>query len=279
MEEAPFSPDIEQFKKAVEVGDTNKIYFDPEHPEAVIRIPIDQEAVFLEDDPKLIKIAEKIYKRIGEMGKDLDIHIAPHQFIIAKETSDGPIKPMQIAKKIEGHHLVPIDSENQKTLDSLNRIVKLAFKYLSWIESSKPRAVVTDIFRPDQYIASQGETHDKLTLVDVEPRLKEREWGVSMLETEISNVVAPLRDTAYNETFNQFVRYVLQSIKRDRTQTHKISLLNIIVNFPDFYQQMAGDYLAERETSVSTEFADKMRNTPLIINKELLNKFGVVNTK
>lgn len=275
MNETPFSPKIQPLKKAVEVGDTNQIYYDPDHPESVIRIPTDKEAKFLKNDPKLINIAEKIYKRLGDLGKALDIDIALHQFILAKETSDGPVKPMLLAKKIEGHHLVPIDRNNPETLEALDRIVKLGFKYLDWIDSNKPRSIVTDIFRPDQYLAHPGKTHEKLTLIDIEARLKDRESGIRFIENELSNVVGPLRDTNYNDTFCKFVHYVLKKLKRNPGDRSMSGLLQIIINFPEVYRQMSDDFLAGREINVSQKIKERIHNTPLIINKEVLRKFGI----
>ncbi len=60
MSELPFSPDIETFAKPAEMGLTNDMYYDPEHPEVIIRIPKDQEARFLENDPKRIGLAKLV---------------------------------------------------------------------------------------------------------------------------------------------------------------------------------------------------------------------------
>lgn len=274
MNELPFSPEIRPFIKPVEVGDTNKIYYDPNHPGGLIRVPTDKEAKLLEADPKLIQVAEKIYRRLEEMGESLDI--APHQFILAKETSDGPVKPMLLAERIDGSHLVPIDKNNPKTLEALSRIVQLGLKYLNWIESNKPRSVVTDIFRPEQYLAHPGETHDKLTLIDIEPRLKNRDLGVMMVEFEIGMVVGPLRDSAHNDIFFKYMHHALRSLKHNPDYIQMAGVINSIINAPELYQQMSDNFLAGRETGVfSQRINDRLRNNPLIITRGLLKRFGI----
>lgn len=276
MEELPFSPEIKTFEKPIEVGDTNKIYYDPNHPESVIRVPTDEEARFLENEPALIGIAEKIYGQLGEMGKSLDIEIAPHQFILAKETGDGPIKPMLIEKRIEGRHLVPIDRNDPETLDAISRIAQLGFKYLDWIDTNKPQEVVTDIFRPEQYLAHPGNEREILTLIDVEPRLKDSDYGVMSISQTLGMLVCPLRDSSYNETFNQFMQYAIKSLKQNRNDNHLTSLIHIIINFPEIYERMSDDLLNNKETSpFSTEINERIRNTPLVINREILAKFGI----
>ncbi|MBI2121997.1 MAG: hypothetical protein HYT98_02640 [Candidatus Sungbacteria bacterium] len=282
MEEAPFSPEIQPYKKPVEVGDTNKIYYDPSHPDVLIRIPIDKESKFLETNPKLIGIAEKIYRRLDEMGKSLDIDVADHQFILAKETSDAPVKPMLLAKRIEGNPLVPVDKNNLKTLEALSRIAQLGHKYLNWIESNRPKSVVTDVFRPDQYIAHPGETeetHDKLTLVDIEPRLKDRDLGIKFIDHELGMLVGPLRNSAHNDIFNLYMHHAFRTLKRNRRRIEIGSLINIIVKAPELYQRMSEDFLAGRDTIFTSqeqqEIKDRLLNAPLIVNQELLRKFGI----
>lgn len=282
MEKAPFSPEIQEYNKPVEIGDTNKIYYDPSRPDVLIRVPIDKEAKFLETDPKLIGIAEKIYRLFGEMGKDLEIDIAEHQFILAKETNDGPIKPMLLAKRIEGNPLVPIDKNNPKTLEALSRIAQLGFKYLNWIESKRPKSVVTDIFRPDQYIAHPGETeekHDKLTLVDIEARLKDRDRGIEFIDHELSVLVSPLRDSVYNDVFNLYMHHAFRTLKENRYRTDIASIINVIINAPELYQRMSDDLLDGRETIFTPqeqkEIKDRLYNAPLIVDRELLKKFDI----
>ena len=70
MKEIPFSPEIQQFNKPLEIGDTNQIYYDPQNPDILIRIPVDKEARFLAVDTRLIKIAEKYYQQLEILGKD-----------------------------------------------------------------------------------------------------------------------------------------------------------------------------------------------------------------
>jgi len=274
MKELPFSPEIKPYKKPVEIGDTNEIYYDPDHPETLIRIPKDKEARFLKSDPKLIGITEKIYSRLDEMGRDLDIDVAPHQFILAKESSDGPVKPMLLTKRIDGSPLVPIDKNNPNTLESISRIAQLGIKYLNWIESNHPKSVVTDIFKPDQYITRPGETHDKLTLVDVEPRLKDRDGGVKFIDHEVGMLVGPLRDSAHDDVFRQYMQHALRSLKRDRNYGQMAGRINCIVNAPEIYQQISDDFLAGREIrTFSPEINNKLRNSRYDID-ELLRKFG-----
>ena len=276
MREAPFSPEIQPFKKPVEVGDTNNIYYDPQFPDTLIRIPKDEEARFLETDPKLIAVAEKIYNHLDTMGKRLDIDVAPHQFILAKETSAGPVKPMLLAKRINGSPLFPVDQNDPKTLEAMSRIAQLGLNYLNWIESARPQSVVTDIFRPEQYIAHAGETHDRLTLVDIEPRLKDRDYGKQFIDHELAMLVAPLRGTAYNEVFFQYMHHAIRALKQNREYHRMASLINVIVNAPEVYQQMSDDFLSGREPrTFSQEINERLRNAPLIINRELLRKFGI----
>lgn len=275
MEKLPFSPEIEPFVKPVEVGDTNKIYYDPDYPETLIRIPIDKEARFLEIDTKLIGVAEKIYCRLNEMGKSLDIDVASHQFILGKETSDGPVKPMLLAERIEGSHLVPIDKGNSKTLEALSRIARLGFKYLDWIESSRPKSVVTDIFRPDQYLSRSGEGHNHLTLVDIEARLKERDRGIKFINHELGMLVGPLRDSEFNDTFNKYMHHALRTLKQNQDHSEMASLINMVVNAPEVYQQMSDNLLAGREFIPSQATMERMRNNRLVIDKELLKRFGI----
>lgn len=276
MKEAPFSPEIQEFKKPLEVGDTNKIYYDPEHPDVLIRVPTDHESRFLETDPKLIGVAEKMYRRLGEMGRGLDIDVAEHQFILAKETVDGPIKPMLLAKRIEGGHLVPIDKNNPRTLEALSRIAELGFKYLNWIKANQPKSVITDIFKPVQYIVQPGEAHDKLTLVDIEPRLAKSDKGIKSIDHALGMLVGPLRDSAYNDTFRRFLHHGLKSLKRDRAYSEMAGLIGSIINAPDIYQMMYEDFLDDRELRVPPKEAlEWARNTPLTISRELLKKFGI----
>lgn len=276
MKESPFSPEIRPYIKPVEVGDTNKIYYDPNHPEVLIRVPIDKEAKFLETNPRLIGVAEKIYRRLDEMGESLDIDVATHQFILAKETSDGPVKPMLLAKRIEGSPLVPIDKNNPKTLEAMSRIAQFGLKYLNWIESNRPKSIVTDIFRPDQYISHPGEAHDKLTLIDIEPRLKNRDLGVKFVDFELGMLVGPLRDSVHNDTFCRYMHHALRALKQNSNYGNMAGLINSIVNAPEIYQQMSDDFLAGREFRIfPQEIKDRMRNTPLIITRELLKKFGI----
>ncbi len=277
MNELPFSPEIRPFIKPVEVGDTNKIYYDPDHPEALIRVPTDEEARFLVADPKLIQVAEKIYRRLDEMGESLDIDVAAHQFILARETSDGPVKPMLLTERIKGNHLVPIDKNNPKTLEALSRIAQLGLKYLDWIEFNKPRSVVTDIFRPEQYLAQPGEKHDKLTLIDIEPRLKGRDLGETMVDFEIGMVVGPLRDSEHDDIFCQYMRHALRSLKQKRAYSHQAVLINSIINAPEIYRQLSDNFLAGRETGISEKLISRWDNTPLIITKGLLKRFGIEN--
>lgn len=276
MRELPFSPDIRPFEKPIEVGDTNQIYYDPRNPDVLIRVPIDKEAMFLENDPKLINIAEKTYRRIGLLGKNLDIDVAPHQFILAKETEDGPVKPMLLAERIEGSHLVPIDKSNPKTLDAINRIAELGQRYLHWIESSRPRSVVTDVFRPDQYIVQPSEGRDRLCLVDIEPRLKERERGIRFIRAELMFLVAPLRDSEHADTFRQLMHYALRSLKKHRNDAELASLINIVVNYPEGYQQMSDRFLGGEEVgNFPSEVIERLRNKPLIIDKAFLHRLGI----
>jgi hypothetical protein len=275
MEKLPFSPEIRPYVKPVEVGDTNKIYYDPNHPEILIRIPKDEEARFMETDPGLIKVVEKIYHRLDEMGKGLDINVAAHQFILAKETSNGPVKPMLLAKRINGNPLVPIDKNNPKTLEAVSRIAQLGLKYLDWIESSRPKSVVTDIFRPDQYITHSEESHDKLTLVDVEPRLKNRDMGVKFIEFELGMLVGSLRDSKYDNTFCSYMQHAIRALKQNRNYNEMASLINNIINAPEIYQQMSDAFLAGKEYTPPQEAIDRMRKTPLIITRELLKRLGI----
>jgi hypothetical protein len=275
MRETPFSPDIQPFQKPVEVGDTNDIYYDPRSPDTVIRIPKDEEARFLETDPKLIAIAEKNYSRLEALGTGLDIDIAPHQFILAKENSTGPVKPMLLAKRIEGKPLFPVDQSDPKTLESISRIAQLGLKYIDWIESDRPRSVVTDVFRPEQYIVHPGEKRDQLTLVDIEPRLKDRDTGKAFIEHQIAMLVAPLRDSAHNDVFLRFMRHAFQSFKRDRSREMG-GIINIIVKAPDFYRQMSDDFFSGAEPRAMPDgLGERLKNTPLIIDRRLLKKFGI----
>lgn len=275
MNETPFSPEIQPYIKPVEAGDTNKIYYDPNHPEILIRIPKDKETKFLETDPKLIGVAEKIYRSLDNMGKELDIDVAIHQFILAKETSEGPIKPMLITKRIEGNPLISIDKNNPKILEAVNRIAQLGLKYLNWIESNRPRSIVTDIFRPDQYIAHSGEAHDKLTLIDIDPRLKDRDLGIGFIDHELGMLVGPLRDSIYNDTFCQYVHHELRRIKQNQNYNKTVGLLNSIINYPEIYQKMSDDFLGGKKYIPSQETNERMRNTPLNINREVLKRFGI----
>jgi len=275
MERLPFSPEIEPFAKPVEVGDTNKIYYDPDHPDVLIRIPTDKEARFLQTDTKLIGVAEKIYSRLSEMGKSLDIDLAKHQFILAQETSDGPVKPMLITERIKGDHLVPIDKENPETLEALSRIAQFGFKYLDWIESNRPKSVVTDIFRPDQYLAHSGEGHHNLTLVDIEARLKERDEGIKFIDHELGMLVGPLRDSEFNDTFNKYMRYALRTLKQNRDYRAMGGLINAVVNAPEEYKQMSDAFLAGREFIPSQETTERLRNKRLVIDKEFRKRFGI----
>ena len=267
----PFSSEIQPFEKPIEVGDTNQIYYDPRNPEILIRVPIDMEARFLESDPKLINIAEKTYRRLGQMGEDLDIDITPHQFIVAKETKDGLVKPMLLAKRIEGSHLIPIDKSNPKTLEAISRIAQLGERYLRWIESNRPRSVVTDVFRPDQYIARPGEGRDRLYLVDIEPRLKERERGIQFIKGELMMLVGPLRDSEHADTFRQIMHHALRSLKQNPGDKVMASLISIVINYPEGYQQMSDDYLGGKEPrDFPKEIKERLRNTPLVISRALL---------
>jgi hypothetical protein len=277
MRELPFSPDIREFEKPIEVGDTNKIYYDPSQPDVLIRVPVDKEARFLQADPKLIGIAEKNYSRIANLGNELGIAVARHQFILAKEAQDGPVKPMLLAERIEGKHLVPIDRGNPKTLDALSRIAQLGLKYLRWAESSAPKNVVTDIFRPEQYLAKPSSGRDLLYLVDIEPRLMERTRGTQFIRHSLIMLVAPLRGTQHDKTFGQVLHGALLSLKQDRSNTSLLSLLNVIVNYPEGYQKMSEEYLSpDREvTNFSPAVVERLRNTPLIIDRALLRSLGI----
>ncbi len=275
MRELPFSPDLEPFVKPVEVGDTNDIYYDPEHPDVLIRVPKDSEAEFLENDPKLIAVAEKIYQRLDAMGESLDIHVAPHQFILAKETSDGPTKPMLLAKRIDGTHLVPYDRENPKTLEATSRIAQLGLKYLDWIEQSRPRSVITDLLKPDQYLAQPGDGHDTLTLVDIETRFKERDFGKKMIELELGMLVGPLRDSEFDDTFCRYMQHALRTLKQGRTNGRLATMINSIINAPELYQQMSDGFLAAKEFTPTKEASDQLRSTPLVITKDILKRFGI----
>lgn len=276
MREAPFSPEIQPFKKPVEVGDTNDIYYDPQFPDTLIRVPTDKEARFLETDTKLIADAEKIYSRLNTMGESLDIEVVPHQFILAKETSDGPVKPMLLAKRIKGSPFFPVDTDDPKVLEAMDRIAQLGLNYLDWIESDQPKYVVSDIFRPVQYMTHAGKSHDKLTLVDVEPRLKDREHGKQFVRHEISMLVAPLRDTEHNGTFNRFMHHAFRTLKQHRHDHPIAGLINAIVNAPEVYQQMSDDFLSESEPRTFSEEVNKrLRNAPLNIDRKLLRQFGI----
>jgi hypothetical protein len=276
MREAPFSPGIQPFKKPIEIGVTNNIYYDPKSPDVLIRIPKDEEVKFLETDPKLIRVSERIYDQLKIMGEPLDIDIAPHQFILAKEASDGPVKPMLLAKRIEGTPFFPVDTEDPRTLESISRITKLGLGYLNWIESKQLRAIVTDIFRPEQYITQKEKIHDRLTLVDIESRLKDREYGKQFINHELAMLVAPLRGTEYNDVFNQFMHHAFKSLKQNSKDPGIASLINVIVNAHEVYRQMSDDFLSGREPQdISDELKKQLRNKQLIINAELLKKFGI----
>jgi hypothetical protein len=277
MEKLPFSPGIQPYIKPAEVGDTNKIYYDPNHPEALIRIPKDKEAKFLETDPKLVGVAEKIYHRLDEMGKELDMDVVSHQFILAKETSDGPIKPMLLTERIDGNLLVPIDKNNPETLKAMSRIAQLGLKYLNWIGSNRPRSVVTDIFRPDQYLVRHIEEHNKLTLVDVEPRLKKREIGVKFVDFELGMLVGSLRNSKYDNTFCSYMHHAIRALKQNRNYSEMAGLINSIVNAPEIYQQMSDAFLLGKEYIPSQKTSDWIRKHPLVITKELLKRFGIEN--
>lgn len=276
MRELPFSPDIKPFEKPIKIGDTNDIYYDPQHPDAVIRIPKDSEVKFLETDTKLISVAEKIYNNLDSMGDSLDIDVAEHQFILAREDSDGPVKPMLLAKRIEGKPFFPVDTKDPQALERISRIAQLGLKYLDWIETKKPRAIVTDIFSPKQYMAHEGETDERLTLVDIEPRLKDREYGKQFINHELAMLVAPLQDTEHNNIFNQYMHHAFRTLKYNRGDSQMASLINVIINAPEIYKQISDDFLSGREPQqFSEEIIKRLRNKQLIVNQELLRKFGI----
>lgn len=277
MSERPFSPEIKSFEKPLEVGDTNQIYYDPKNPDILIRIPVDEESRFLESDPKLIRVAEKSYKRLQQMSNDLDIDIAPHQFIVAQETKNGPIKPMLLAKRIEGNHLIPIDKDNKKQLDAINRIALLGQRYIQWIERDRPKAVVTDVFRPEQYIVRQEEGRDMLYLIDIEPRLKQREHALHFIRWELMMLVGPLRNTEYEETFRLMISDVLRYSKHNRSDRTFLGLVGLIVAYPEGYSIMSEDFLnAKKELrDIPDEMKERMKNTNIVIDQKLLDSLGI----
>jgi hypothetical protein len=182
---------------------------------------------------------------------------------------------MLIAERIKGDLLVPIDKNNPKTLEALSRIAQFGLKYLSWIESNRPKSIVTDIFRPDQYISQPGEGRNKLTLIDIEPRLKDRDLGVKFVNHEIGMLVEPLRDSEYDDTFCKYMHHALRALKQNRNYSEMAGLVNSIVNAPEIYKQMSDAFLAGKDYNLSQEVSERLRRTPLTITKKLLERFGI----